>query len=762
MSNTENIVQKILNPLKNSQTDGNQVVYEFDVTGMNCTGCAGSIKTYLQNMDGISNVEINFASEIGEVVFDPSKMSKDRIRKEVRNLGFEISSEDEEYEFEQLKLLLLKKQRNNIFIAAILSLIIMAFSMKHHFHFLGLYKIPDNISLIIITLLSTCVVFWCGSKFLKGALKSLKSKTSDMNTLITLGSMSSYLYSLLITVNILFGLNILALSASKEVYFETSAMIITFILIGNYLEAVMKTKTQSSVKKLKELQTKVVNIIRDGHELFVPFKKVRVNDTVIIKTGDKIPVDGIITEGYCVTDESALTGESLPVEKKKGDSLISGTLVKNGYVKMKAEKVGNDTMLSKIIALVKDAANTKPKIQKLADRISAVFVPVVIIIAIVTFLVWYFLMGAEFDKSLLFAVSVLIIACPCALGLASPIAIVIGVGRAAENGILFKNPDAIENLMKTDTICFDKTGTLTTGEMRVKNIYVLNGITEKELMKYVYTLEKLSDHPVARSIVNYGIDNGLTAVKDVTDFSNDSGLGISGKVNRKEIMIGNENFMNSKDVRISHNLFPSQSSNLFVSIDSVISGAIEIEDKIKDEAPDVIRKMLKNKFNLFMISGDNENAARNTASQLGIENYSYKTLPDEKEKIVSKLQSEGKNVVMIGDGINDAPSLAKSNVGMAIGTGQEIAIDSADVILVKDDLNNILKSIKISSKTVKIIKQNFFWAFFYNAVAIPFAAGVFAPFGIIVSPVMAAMLMAFSDVVTVIGNSLRLKYTNLN
>jgi len=762
MGNTENIVQKILKPLQDSQGEKSGEVFGFDITGMNCTGCANSIKTYLQNLEGISNVEINFASEFGEVTFDQSMISKDKIKKEINNLGYEISAEDGEDEFELLKISQLKKHRNKIIISALLSLIIMAISMKHHFHFLGLEKIPENVSLIIMMILSSVIIFWCGSKFLNGALNSLKNKTSDMNTLITMGSMSSYLYSLVISLNILLGLNLKALNGSREVYFETAAMIITFILIGNYLEAVMKSKTQTSVKKLKELQTKVVNIIRDGIEMSVPFKKVRVNDTVIIKTGDKIPVDGIITEGYCVIDESALTGESLPVEKKTGDSLISGTLVKNGFVKMNALKVGNDTMLSKIIALVKDAANTKPKIQKLADRISAVFVPVVIIISVVTFLVWYFLLGAEFDRSLLFAVSVLIIACPCALGLASPIAIVIGVGRAAENGILFNNPDAIENLTKADTICFDKTGTLTTGEMKVKNIYVLNGITEKELMKYVYTIEKLSAHPVAKSIVNYGIDMGITPEKNVKDFSNEAGMGVSAKINEKEIIVGSENFMNSKGIKISDNIFQTQSSNLFVSIDNIISGVIEIEDKIKDEAAEVINKLRKNKYNLYMISGDSEYAAKNTADRLGIENYSYKTLPDEKEKIISRLQSEGRNVAMIGDGINDAPSLAKANVGIAVGTGQEIAIDSADVILVKDDLNNILKSIKLSAKTVNIIKQNFFWAFFYNAVAIPFAAGVFAPYGIVISPVMAAMLMAFSDVVTVIGNSLRLKYTELN
>jgi Cu+-exporting ATPase len=538
-------------------------------------------------------------------------------------------------------------------------------------------------------------------------------------------------------------------------------MIITFILIGNYLESVMKAKTQTSIKKLKDLQAKVVNVIRDGSELFIPFKKVRLNDIVLVKTGDKIPVDGRIIEGFCVVDESAMTGESLPVEKKAGDELISGTILKNGFVKLNAEKVGADTMLSRIIALVKDASNTKPKIQKLADRISGVFVPVVILISIATFITWFFILNERFDRSLLFAVSVLIIACPCALGLASPIAIIIGVGRAAENGILFNNVDAIENLMKIDTVCFDKTGTLTTGEMMVKSIYVINKYSKNELMKYALSAEKYSSHPIAKSIINYGIDHNIVIEKNVKDFRNESGFGISAVINDKNILIGNENFMLNNDIKFSNILFQTSKNNLFVCINNEIEGVIELEDNVKENAGEVIQKLKDMDLEIFMISGDNENAAKRTANELKIKNYSYKTLPDEKEKIISRLQSEKKTVAMIGDGINDAPSLAKANVGIAIGTGQDIAIDSADVILVKDDLNNILKAIKISRKTVSIIKQNFFWAFFYNAVAIPFAAGVFAPFGLIISPVMAAMLMAFSDVVTVIGNSSRLKYMKI-
>lgn len=761
MGNTGNTTENILSKKSGSELLSDEEHFEFDLSGMSCTTCARNIKTYLEKLNGVTSVDINYASESGEVIHNPKLISRELIKKEITNLGYNVSSEDEEYEAEQFKLASLSKQKDKIKISVILSLIIMAVSMREHLPVINMIPVSINLSLILLFVLTTIVVFWCGDKFIKGAYTALKHKTSDMNTLITIGSLSSYFYSLFISLNIVLGLGLKSLSDSKDVYFETAAMIITFILIGNYLESVMKSKTQSSIKKLKELQAKVVNVIRDGSELFIPFKKVRLNDIVLVKTGDKIPVDGRIIEGFCVVDESAMTGESLPVEKKAGDELLSGTVLKNGFVKLNADKVGSDTMLSKIIALVKDASNTKPKIQKLADRISGVFVPVVILISIATFMTWFFVLNERFDRSLLFAVSVLIIACPCALGLASPIAIIIGVGRAAENGILFNNVDAIENLMKVDTVCFDKTGTLTSGEMMVKNIYVINKYSKNELMKYVLSAEKFSSHPIAKSIINYGIDHNIAYDKNVKDFRNESGFGISADINDKHLLIGNENFMLNNDIKFSNILFQTSRNNLFVCINKEIEGVIELEDNVKENAAEIIKKLKDMDLEIFMISGDNENAAKRTANELKIKNYSYKTLPDEKEKIITKLQSEKKTVAMVGDGINDAPSLAKANVGIAIGTGQDIAIDSADVILVKDDLKNIIKAIKISKKTVTIIKQNFFWAFFYNAVAIPFAAGVFAPFGLIISPVMAAMLMAFSDVITVIGNSSRLKYMKI-
>lgn len=757
MQNQSNTKERILSQKPDARTES----YEFEVVGMNCTGCAQSISSYLEKLNGVESVDLNFASEVCEVKHNPSVISRDEIRKSVESLGFGVASDDDEYEAELAKKKNLANLRLKIFTSAVLSLIIMAVSMRDHFH-IGSFHISDNASLILLFVLSSVVIFWCGEKFIRGALNSLKSRKFDMNTLISIGSLSSYFYSTAVAANIMLGLRFQSLENAKEVYFETAAMIITFILIGNYLEAVMKSKTQTSIRNLKQLQSKVVNVIRDGQEMFVPFKKVRENDTVIVRTGDKIPVDGSLIEGFGVVDESAMTGESLPVEKSKNDFLMSGTVLKNGYLSMRAEKVGSDTMLSRIISLVKDASAQKPAIQKLADKISSVFVPVVLVVSVLTFCIWFFFLGVKFDQSLLYAVSVLIIACPCALGLASPIAIVLGVGRAAENGILFSNIDGIEKLVKIDTMCFDKTGTLTTGQINVKNVYVFNGYSKDELLKYVMSVEKQSAHPIARSIVNYSIDNNITSGYKAENFSSEHGLGVTATVNGKNVLIGNEKHLRRNGLTFSNIIFEPGKSNLFVGINGEVSGVIEIDDELKENARSTVRELRHKGIDVFMISGDNESAARRIALELDINDYSSNTLPEGKEKIISSLQAKGRNVSMVGDGINDAPSLARADVGIAMGAGQDIAIDSADVILVKDDLKSLIKAINISRKTVTVIKENFFWAFFYNALAIPLAAGALSPWGIIVGPVMAAMLMALSDVVTVLGNSMRLKYVKID
>lgn len=730
---------------------------DLEIDGMSCGSCASSIQTYLSKTDGVKSASVNYNSEIASIEYSPKTISRDNIKDIINQLGYNvIDSKDEELK-EQEKKLTLKKQRNKIIVAIILSLSVMLISMQEHFDMLHIIAMPFDTALIVLTVLTTIVVFWCGSKFLKGAYTALKSGTSNMDVLIVLGVLSSYIYSLVIAANHLLGLNIEVLNNSHEVYFETAAMIVMFILIGNYLESKLKARTQTSIKKLKGLQAKTVTVIRDGKEIVVPFEKVKQNDIVIIKSGDKIPVDGVILEGNGVLDESAMTGESLPIEKSKGDNVLSGSILKSGFIKITAEKVGKDTMLSKIIDMVNEASNSKPQIQRLADRISAVFVPLVLVIAAGTFLVWYFLIGVPFGNALIYMVAVLIIACPCALGLASPMAVVIGVGRAAENGILFNDVEAIEKLKKVNTLCFDKTGTLTSGQMKVRNIKPLNGIPKEDLMRYIFSVEKLSNHPIANSINSFAVENNIEAM-DASGFQNIDGKGVKASVNGKEILIGNTTLLIDNNIPAVIN---NDRGNLYVGVGGQLAGVIQFEDTIKPEAIRAVRELQNEGYELIMISGDNEKNARKIADEVGIGNYYYDVLPDEKQKIISLLQSQGKNVAMIGDGINDAPSLAKANVGIAIGTGTDIAIDSADVILVKGNLESIYKAIQLSHKTVRIIKQNIFWAFFYNTVAIPAAAGVLAPVGIIISPVMAAMLMAFSDVVTVVGNSMRLKYMKL-
>jgi Cu+-exporting ATPase len=726
---------------------------ELDITGMNCINCASSIQSYLSKLDGIYNVEVNFSSEIASIEYNPEIISKEDIIKDIRKMGYDVIEEDEDQTVEEQKKHQLKLHRIKIFVSIVISTIIFTLSMLHH---KSESHINDTLYYSVMFLLATISVFWCGDRFYKGAISALKNKTSDMNTLISLGVFSSYLYSVIISANHLFQLNISALSNSHEVYYETAAMIITFILIGNYLEASLKAKTQTSIKKLKELQSKYVTVIRNNEELILPFKKVKVNDIVIIKAGEKIPVDGKIIEGFGVIDESAMTGESIPIEKKKNDELLSGTVLKNGLVKIVATRVGNDTALSKIINLVKEASNTKPKIQRLADKISAVFVPIVILISIITFLVWKIAFTVSFDVALLRAVSVLIIACPCALGLASPMAVVIGIGRSAENGILFNNIEAIEKLCKVDTFCFDKTGTLTTGEIKVKNITTFNNFDKDKLLIYIHSIEKYSNHPIAKSLYRYCIENNIDVINNIKELKNEEEGGISAFIDSKFVLIGSENALKKKNIPIINK--DNSSRSLFVAIDGELIGEIEFEDSLKLESREVIQHLINLNYEVHLISGDNPNSTEKIAKELGISNYYSSTLPEEKEKIVSKLQVIGKNVAMIGDGINDAPSLAKANVGIAVGSGQDIAMDSAEVILVKSNLHSLLFAIKISRKTVSIIKQNIFWAFFYNILAIPLAAGVF---GIIISPVMASMMMAFSDVITVIGNSLRLKYVKI-
>ncbi|MCC7158940.1 MAG: cadmium-translocating P-type ATPase, partial [Ignavibacteria bacterium] len=546
------------------------------------------------------------------------------------------------------------------------------------------------------------------------------------------------------------------------VYFESAAMIISFILLGNYLEFNLKNKTHYAIRSLMDLQVKNALVIRNGMEFELPVKKVRVGDIDLVKPGEHIPVDGVVIEGSSSVDEAMMTGESMPSDKVPGTQAIGGTINVNGYLKIRVERTVNDSFLTKIINMVKDAQGSKPRIQRSADKVSAVFVPIVILIAIVTFLIWNFYAGQTLSYALLKAVAVLIIACPCALGLATPIAIVLGVGKAAENKILFNNAEAIENVSKIDTIVFDKTGTLTYAKFEVKEIFSDNSnFSKEELLKLTASIENFSEHPIAKAIVEKyrSGSNGSDKMYEVNEFKNTSGIGVEASMNGKSYKVGGVNLINKDNLNTSGS--EKGFKNIYLFENDALIGEIKLADKIKDNAKEILGKLRSSGYRLSLISGDNSETTEKIAAELGIDDYRAEVLPDQKLDIISELQRSGRKPAMVGDGINDAPALSKSDLGIAIGTGQDIAIQSADVILVKGDLENILALFKISNKTIRIIKQNIFWAFFYNAAAIPVAAGILVPIGISVSPVMASMLMAMSDVVTVLINSMRIKYMKI-
>ena len=737
---------------------------ELDIEGMDCPACALKIEKRVSKLPGVESIKVNLGSETATLSYFEDKQDLDTIKNAIDKLGYkalEPDRDEAEEESEAEKKEAIRNLKKKIIVSVVLSAFIVLLGMKEHIGFLS--SVPAELVNWISLPLSTVVVFWCGWKFLKGFWIALKTGTADMDSLIAIGTLSAYLYSLFM---MLFPQ---ALGGhGHTVYFESAAMIITFIMTGNYLEARLKSKTQYAIKSLTGLQSKDALVLRDGAEIKTPIKKVRTGDVVLVKPGERIPVDGSVTEGSSAVDESMITGESVPDEKVTRKKVIGGTMNLNGFLKIRAEKVGRDSFLAKIINLVKDAQKSKPKIQRIADKVSAVFVPVVILIAIATFLIWNFTVGQSFSYSLLKAVAVLIIACPCALGLATPIAIVLGVGKAAENKILFNNAEAIENVNKIDTIVFDKTGTLTYADFTITDTVSFNGVPEREILRIAASIENYSEHPIAKAIVEHfkTISDNSSELYPVKDFKMTPGIGVEATVAGRLYRLGGANMI----VKYSLNTGFDEGGgadrtslkNIYLFNENTVLGEIKISDRIKSEAIRVINSLKSEKYALSMVSGDGEFETKSIASALGITDYHYRVLPDGKQKIISEMQSSGKKVAMVGDGINDAPSLSKADLGIAIGTGQDIALESADVILVKGDLENLLALFKISNKTIRIIKQNIFWAFFYNAAAIPLAAGAFVPWGISVTPVMASMFMALSDVVTVLGNSMRLKFMKIS
>lgn len=714
------------------------------IDGMSCASCSAKVEKHLNEQDGVSKASVNLATTKATVDYNPKIIKSSDIIQSIIALGYGAKKEenvnlDEEKAHREKAI---KRLKTELMISILVSSPLL---LGMVFMLIGVHA-PFLHNAYFQFVIATPVQFIIGFRFYKNAYYALRAKSANMDVLIAMGTSAAYFYSVYITF--------FTDDMMKDLYYESAVVIITLILLGKYFEAVAKGKTSEAIKKLMGLQPKTARLLRDGQEIDVPIEEVEIGDIVVVRPGEKIPVDGKIVEGQSSIDESMLTGESLPVEKKTGDLVVGASINKLGTFTFEATKIGKDTVLSQIIKMVEDAQGSKAPIQKIADVVSGIFVPIVVVIAILTFLIWTFIVG---DSSMGFisAVAVLVIACPCALGLATPTAIMVGTGKGAENGILIKGGEHLERAYKVNAVVLDKTGTITKGQPEVTDIIPMGNLSKEDILKYAAVTEKKSEHPLGVAIYEKGVQD-MNTLQDPDVFEAIPGKGVKAEVEGHTVYLGTRKLMASQTMDTSEiesiitQLEDDGKTAMIMAVDSQIEAVIAVADTIKDTSKEAISTLRKMHVDVYMITGDNQRTAHAIAKQVGINHVLAEVLPENKAVEVEKLKADGKVVAMAGDGINDAPALATADIGMAMGTGTDVAIEAADITLMTGDLRAIPASIGLSKKTMKKIKQNLFWAFFYNTIGIPFAA-----LGLL-NPMIAGAAMAFSSV-SVVTNSLSLK-----